>query len=338
MMTRTVLRCSVGRSITTQNYSLYKTLCATTAITRSFASTTSAQQSDPDNTGWIAQKKQLKDARRLKYEHRQAKLRNAAKRRSSINKGDKKREFRDYFDKKRIDEEYMTRKARQAHLQWKLQLSVIVQRSNIVLPDKADWEVAYENLDTYLSQFGKLMPDRFYSDGHPNDANYLVTDEELFTLLPKGYTPAPRETEADHTGNVRTLDRKLKTSVYLYAQDAESGKWQFPTVDLDPHTDTFVEAAQRCLEQSVGAELEVWIGTNAPCAVDLTPYEDTSDGYYGSKTFYYLCGHDEGDVSAEQMTFKDYAWLDRTEIVERVQNEQGEYMAKFHKYLLPEFP
>ena len=159
-------------------------------------------------------------------------------------------------------------------------------------------------------------------------------------LLPKGYTPAPRETEADATGNVRTTDRKLKTSVYLTVLENDSNNnkplWQMPTVDLEDG-ETLLEAVQRAVPTKVGPEVEFWCPSNAPWAVDMFAYppeEQQKSGYYGIKKFFVKIQYDEGSVSEKGMSVQDFAWLDRDEIIERVRNDQGDHMSKFYRYML----
>lgn len=158
--------------------------------------------------------------------------------------------------------------------------------------------------------------------------------------LPRGYTPAPRETEADASGEVRTLDRRLKTWVYLTVKDSvgeEPERWQFPTVPLKDE-ETLLEASKRAIEGKVGSGMDIYYPSGCPMAVDMkvfTKDERAKNGNtYGVKTFFMVIQHDEHPVSADGITVKDYAWLEKSEVVGRVKEEQDEEQSKLYEYLL----
>ena len=74
--------------------------------------------------------------------------------------------------------------------------------------------------------------------------------------LPEHFRPAPRETEADLSGNIHSMHRKLKDRVYFMVQQEEEGankkdeniSWTFPTVELkDMEEESLLEAAQRSI-------------------------------------------------------------------------------------------
>jgi hypothetical protein len=149
-------------------------------------------------------------------------------------------------------------------------------------------------------------------------------------LLPPGFTPAPRVTKADEAGNVQTLDRKLKDRVYLVVDG------EFPTTEVvqggdDDKDESLLQAAQRAVKEYGGKSMEVYCAGHAPMGVKLS-VKDTDDEqqYFGTKTFFLRLQHDEGDVEGS----KDFGWLNRSEIVEQMQNAQGEDASKFYQYLL----
>lgn len=285
--------------------------------------------------GYLAQKTAAKEKRRQQYETKVDRNERLQTRRTESPRDQKKRQFRSWFIKKKVDEEFMVRKARQAGLDWKIDVAVIVERRNVVLPDREDWEVEYEDLKTHLLQYGVEYPKELYNMNHGSAA---VTEEEIIDMLPKGFVPAPRETTADETGDVRTTNRKLKINIFLAVQDAGLGdeaQWQLPTVPLN-EDETLLEAARRAMKDKVGEEVEFWCPSNAPFAVDMVafPEEQRKDGFYGTKTFFIKVQHDGGDVSETAMAVKDFAWLDRGEMVERIQQERGDYESKFYHYML----
>ena len=164
--------------------------------------------------------------------------------------------------------------------------------------------------------------------------------------LPRGYTPAPRETEADASGEVRTLDRRLKTWVYLAVKDSpaigsEGGEgslqWQFPTVEVKDG-ETLLDAAKRAIQDKVGSSMDIYYPSNMPMAVDMHVFEKEErkehGNTYGTKTFYMVVQYDEGKVKQDEIAVHDFAWLEKSEFVDRIKEEQGEEKSKFFQYLL----
>jgi hypothetical protein len=166
-------------------------------------------------------------------------------------------------------------------------------------------------------------------------------------LLPENYKPAPRETKADLEGTVATLDRRLKDRVYLMIGDS------FPTTDVsmegsdNEDGESLLEAALRGLQEQASKgekkkknkddgsnlPLDLYCPSQAPLAVKLNPYESheqKSTGFYGTKTFFVKVQYDDGVLGKDI----DFAWLDRSEIVERIQAISGDDEAKFYRYML----
>ena len=150
----------------------------------------------------------------------------------------------------------------------------------------------------------------------------------LLALLPEGFRPSPRETEADKTGKKDTLDRKLKDSVYLCID----GK--LPTTYVIEN-ESLLEAAQRAVKESAGPQLELYCPSGAPVAVHLAKSETPSEEpYFGTKTFFLRLQYDDGTVQANKDKKRgEFAWLDRTEIVQLYQQNDQE-QAKFYRYML----
>jgi large subunit ribosomal protein L46 len=122
------------------------------------------------------------------------------------------------------------------------------------------------------------------------------------------FTPAPRETEADKTGNIHTLDRQLKTSVFLAIQSTNEGtmsnipRWTLPSAIATSTDDTLLAVAQRAVTNVAGPNLKIWCPGNAPMAVNLRVYNpklptEFRENYYGERIYYYRVQHDSGDVS-----------------------------------------
>ena len=90
-----------------------------------------------------------------------------------------KNNFRSWWDGRRAYEEQMDRKARQAGMDWTINVATIVERLPTVIPDKSEFEQDFEELQAYLSAHrGKDYPKEFTGidrDGRPE----AYTDDEL---------------------------------------------------------------------------------------------------------------------------------------------------------------
>ncbi|GAX23727.1 hypothetical protein FisN_12Hh304 [Fistulifera solaris] len=297
-------------------------------LVRNFAAT--------DAPRWVEQKKAQKQRRTELYEQTQQRKEQVKARRVSKPRGEKRNEFRSWFIQKKVNDEYMERKARQAGLGWKIHVAVIIERLNVVLPDQEEWEMEFEDLQNQLQQFGKDYPKGLFPSApeHSAQETNLTRNDDILEYLEKvkGFTPAPRITEADKNGDVRTTDRKLKTSIYLTVQ--EDSIWKFPTVALKDD-EMLLDAAKRAIPEAVGEELEFWCPSNCPVAVEMMAFsaeQQQKEQQYGNKTFFIKVQYDEGIVKLGTQKVTDFAWLNRSEIIERVEKQNGD--GAFYKYLL----
>ncbi len=159
-------------------------------------------------------------------------------------------------------------------------------------------------------------------------------------MLPEGFTPAPRITEADKSGDIKTLNRKLNTRVYLSVKPNEEEGWILPTTDLKlDEKETFLEGAKRVTKSVAGNDLILLCISNCPMGVDCKEYseeEKAANGskVFGEKTFYMRVQYDDGSVNENKMKkMDDWGWLTREEMVENILNK-GDEASKFYKYLL----
>jgi large subunit ribosomal protein L46 len=300
-----------------------------------------SNQTADDNTPQLSywdQKKAAKDRRRELYVARMERQERLAVRRAGRPKMEKKLEFQRFFIRKKVQDEVWDRRARQAGLDWKIRVAVLVERIPIVLDDKPEWEVEYDKMKAHLNLYGKLYPKELVGE-MDWDAVRPMTDDELLAQLP--FAPAPRETLADASGDVRTLQRRLKSKVYLTVQSEPNSPWQLPTVDISDH-ESLLEAAKRAVPKLVGDDLEFWCPSNAPWTVDLRAYSDAEkqameqqgQTYFGTKTFVMKVQYTLGDVDTATMAVHDFAWLDRHEVTERVRQQQGDHASQYYYYML----
>jgi len=300
----------------------------TTTAVAFFATKQKKKGAAAPTLSYFDRKAQRKEANRQAYQDKLNKRQQLQHRRDDAPKDVLKSQFDEWWKPQRIWQEMMDRKARQQGKDWKIRVAAIVERLPVVLPDKEDWERDFEELQAYLGQFGKEYPKELFPDhsiaGDDHSASVPLTDEELLALLPEGFVPAPRETEADHSGDIHTLDRRLKDRVFFVVKEDEDS-WTFPTVEIKSD-ETLLQAAQRAVAD---VNLELYCPSHAPMAVSMDLLED-DDAFFGTKTFYYRLQYDNGTVAKSS----EHAWLDRQEIVENVQEHKGNGPSTFYHYLL----
>jgi hypothetical protein len=156
---------------------------------RTYSSTTAmlkkSKKNDEDDAenaakqSYFERKAALKQQRVQEYQYKLQRAVQLKHRRDDAPKDVLKNEFLSWWDGRRIQEEKMERKARQAGMEWKLQVATIVERLPVVLPDKKDYETEFEDLQAYLtSHKGKNYPVEFTGTSGA-DRPVALTDEEL---------------------------------------------------------------------------------------------------------------------------------------------------------------
>ena len=270
------------------------------------------------------------------WDRQQARLAALPFRRKGKPRDVKKTAFRGWYDDQRMYMSLHDRKARQQNLDFQIRVMTIIERLPVVTPDKPQWEKDFLDLKDYLDCYGKVYPEDsgFMSlEGGDPGEDYL-TDEELLASLPEGLKPAPRITEADETGDVRALYRKLSHKIFLTIQKKD-GRWTFPSAVAE-EDETLLEVATRAAQSAVGKDLELYCPSNCPMAVTMNVFseeERRKTGFYGEKTFIYRVQRDDGDVSMKTVNdeeIQDFGWLAKDEIVQRVSDHE----VKFHQYVL----
>lgn len=132
----------------------------------------------------------------------------------------------------------------------------------------------------------------------------LVVDEE------EKVTRQPRQTEADAKNDFKSLERKIDQTLYLLVKQG-SGKWRLPAFDVPNDAPSLHEAAESGLAAIGGTDMNIWTVSRTPAGV----IEHSSE-----KPEFVLRQH------ILQGLFKpaknvDYAWLERSEIENKVDTE-----------------
>ncbi|KAI9713637.1 MAG: hypothetical protein M1812_006609 [Candelaria pacifica] len=135
--------------------------------------------------------------------------------------------------------------------------------------------------------------------------------------------PMPRITEADMTGDEKSLNRKLARSLYLVVKGKEG--WGFPSAGLMGR-ENLHQAAERILIQSGGQNMNTWVVGHVPIGHQSLNYEKpitetgTSISEIGSKTFFMKVRIMAGQASLEAnaLDLTDYKWLAKEEVEKAV--------------------
>jgi hypothetical protein len=135
----------------------------------------------------------------------------------------------------------------------------------------------------------------------------------------------------------------------------------FPTAYVQDE-ESLMDAAIRALHEHIGGTggsgkrnepsrklpLDLYYPSQAPLGVQLKPYfagdgddlrtspgDSSEEEFYGTKTFFVKAQYDDGMLTKKDIGEHDFAWLDRTEIVDRLRAQgMGDDDTKFYQHLL----
>lgn len=132
----------------------------------------------------------------------------------------------------------------------KLAASVILNRSPFLTPSPTPFETGYYDYQARIARAlhrrfphdfyfkkGSVLERKFKIEERARDIDAFggkrraVNEEDEMGLNEEEevFVPTPRESEADKTGDVKSLDRKGERNLYLLVKDARmKGAWQFP--------------------------------------------------------------------------------------------------------------
>ena len=145
---------------------------------RSLSTKAESKDKEPQ-LSYFDRKRLAKEARTTEFEERLQRQERRRHRRVGSPKDVLKGEFKEWWDKRKAFEQMMERRARKAGMEWMIQVAVILERLPIVLPDKEEWEKEFDDLQTYLNQFGKEFPKEFVGERIEEVEEPVFTEEEL---------------------------------------------------------------------------------------------------------------------------------------------------------------
>jgi|TARA_B110001450_G_scaffold22231_1_gene19891 hypothetical protein len=150
-----------------------------TKVKRSDGSNNNNDVDDTSSLSYYERKMKAKEQRIEAYRQKVERAVRIGSRRDSAPKDVLKNEFRSWWVGRKSYEERLDRRSRQAGMDWTIQVSTIVERLPVVLPDKEDFETEFEFSQAYLTaNRGKVYPKEF-TGVEKEDIPEAYTDEEL---------------------------------------------------------------------------------------------------------------------------------------------------------------
>lgn len=227
-------------------------------------------------------------------------------------------------------------RARSLDLPWALGAAALVERIQVVTRDLHDWETDFYELRNTLSYYDAPEFPAGVEAGpaHPDEP------EDTFP-----FELAPRETEADRSGDRQSLERALPESLYLVMRCkpgyASPSEWFLPQMDVQPG-DMLGPTAVSAVETSCSMMPRLHHMNRQPIGHHYYEFEDSvkeERGQYGMKLFFfsslvidpYEFIHSNQTVQvASDGNYSDFEWLRACELKERISDEA---LAKYIEYI-----
>lgn len=220
----------------------------------------------------------------------------------------------------------------ESKLPWELRVAALIERIPSITPDLHPIEIAYQMVQATVRQGQmKQYPEAFFQaegfveDGKAEDSDLAPSKQRKAkkgTL--EAFEPAPRVTEADHKGDVRTTRRRLEDRLYLLVKT--SAGWELPQVVFKSEAG-LREAAIGLVKQHVGPQLDLhWLGYAPSVALKVQYPQDLqkSSNAFGAKVFCFRTQYLGGNLALDKALYSDYAWLARDEIEQYLPREVTE--------------
>lgn len=175
----------------------------------------------------------------------------------------------------------------------------LLERLPVVMPDMPPWEKAYRDWqEDFNSKTYKTLPSKL-TEGAKTEGS----EESSST-----WEPAPRETQADVTGDRKSLRRRLDQRLFLMVK--KKGEWGFLNSAIGEE-DTSRGAAERALSEGTGGSYQHYFIGNPPAA-------HTVSGDEKRMLFYHRCQLIRGAPVVVSPEVEDHAWVAPDEFSEYV--------------------
>jgi hypothetical protein len=233
------------------------------------------------------------------------------------------------FEMQNIEHE---KKAKELNFGWRTCASIIVERPAAITEDVPEWEQDFIDLQERLEYYEMHDWPEGLGPEHPDKIDHDHEDKKLPFEL------APRETLADVSGDMSTMERALQESLYLMFSSTDNS-WEFPQTVLQDN-EFLGNAAIRCINDSALNMPRLFHFKRQPIGYMYQPFNDEQKNefnLYGTKTFFYSaividCYESifEGENIEAQKPYKGISWRKKNEVCDVVQPELEEYF----QYLL----
>ncbi|PVU97963.1 hypothetical protein BB561_000211 [Smittium simulii] len=141
----------------------------------------------------------------------------------------------------------------------------------------------------------------------------LGSDENIFSRKAQ---LCSRVTEADKTGDITSLERKLDRTLYfLINKNKTTKEWRFPSKKVSAD-EVLNSAMMKCFIENCGSKAEIWSVGRGPIGHMI---ENNKDLNQETKTFFLKSHILSGKIVEKKST--EYAWLSKEEIEKMVAPE-----------------
>jgi len=218
-------------------------------------------------------------------------------------------------------------KAAEMSLGFRVLSAGIIHRYPVITPEEPAWAKEFHALQEDLAaRRMQILHQEVSGTGSDLLPENMVSEDDILASMP--FAPASRTTSADEENDVKSLERKLDSSLFLLVKRRRNDKsWQFPQGKVRDDED-LRGAAERVTDRAVG-RISRWFVSNAPQGHYIYAYpKDLQEkrGQYGAKVFFYRCQHIVGNIKLETKLYTDYAWVSRDEVDEYFDEETAYYM------------
>lgn len=201
---------------------------------------------------------------------------------------------------------------------WRLACAAVIERYPVVTPDCDPFESEYLT-GRFLEMQRRarpISPALFLTE---KDIMEGRTKPDLSDPYADMYQPAPRKTEADRTGDRRSLERALDERLYFLVKRGEKGRFQFPQIlaaDKGVPLNRYAELAWRGVTGTGRPDVHFVSGTPACHLEHVYPVEyQRKHDVYGVKVFFYRGMLMQGEVDGVRNAV-DFVWARERELAE----------------------
>ncbi|PVV03790.1 hypothetical protein BB560_001717 [Smittium megazygosporum] len=136
-----------------------------------------------------------------------------------------------------------------------------------------------------------------------------AADEEARPSLEEEIALVDRVSNADRSGDLTLLERKLDRTLYLIVKDAtKNNEWRFPTSSLQEN-EVLYDSVQRSIEEISNPDIETLVVGRGPIGHMI---EKSKNSDLESKVFFLKAHILSGQVNSEKVG--EFAWVCKEEI------------------------